>query len=473
MANPSFNWSNWSDNATNNTGTSITVGATGSQGTNGTINQGDLLIACVIVSSTSTTTDPGSHTWPIGWTRVVDDWNTEPNTILGDFNYHYSWAWKIATAGETASYSVSWTNAARGVSWVLFDYIGAVDVNGNADATTASTTSMVAPSISPIGTSDIELIIGLYGVTLTSYTLPGGFTQRANVGTTSGSRPEIIAGDIQLSVSGATGTKTITTGSAGVPSAIAIGIKPIIAKWQNNFYKDPSCNPGTTVNLTTNSNSILAGDLLIAIIGVNGTLGVDPGTISLAGGWTQISNDFTYNTTAGNAFRRAIFYRIAGASEPSSYAASWSVSQYVSWALLDYGQYVIDVTGATIYNPNSYAETLAVAPSITPTTALDIEICIYMLNAASGGTNTLPATLGAEINQTESDSAAPYIGVGDIQLLSSSATATQTMISTDGGSGFWMWIADSITIKTGGGNWVPPYSGPFGRIIQLGPTPYH
>lgn len=226
-----LNFANWSDNINPNTGTTFNVGSTNPQGANGTIAVGDLLIGEVVIASTVATTDPGANTWPSGWTRVVDDWNTHPNSAFGDPNYHYSWAWKIATSGDlTGSYAVSWTNAAKGASWALFDYVGAnattpIDASGNTDQTTSGANHMIAPSITPTGTTDINLIIGMYAQALNPYTLPAGFTQRALVGSTSSDRPDIIAGDIQLAVSGATGTRIINSAN-GVPSAISIAIAP-------------------------------------------------------------------------------------------------------------------------------------------------------------------------------------------------------------------------------------------------------
>lgn len=225
------NFFNWSDNVNANTSTSLNVGATNPQGSNGTISVGDLLIGVLVVASTVAATDPGSHSWPSGWTRVIDVWDTHPNTAFGDPNYHYSWAWKIATSGDlTGSYAVSWANAAKGASWALIDYTGAnvttpIDASGNADATTAAINHMIAPSISPAGAADINLIIGIYGQGLIPYTMPSGFTQRALVGSTSSDRPDIVAGDSQLSSSGATGTRTIQCAD-GAPSAISIAIAP-------------------------------------------------------------------------------------------------------------------------------------------------------------------------------------------------------------------------------------------------------
>ena len=70
---------------------------------------------------------------------------------------------------------------------------------------------------------------------------------------------------------------------------------------------------GNTTSLTINRPaSTAAGDLLLATIATDG----NP-TISAPAGWTQIDQ----GPAAGNAARLAVFYRIAGASEPASYMA--------------------------------------------------------------------------------------------------------------------------------------------------------
>jgi hypothetical protein len=210
------------------------------------------------------------------------------------------------------------------------------------------------------------------------------------------------------------------------------------------------------------------GELMLISIAVAPATNVDPGAISVTGGtggWTQISNDYVFNTANGNGFRRAIFYRVAGASEPATYTASWTNSDKFSFSFIGYtgaSATPLDIAGATVHNLNNFTLVLAAAPSVTPVGATDLEICVYSYNGASGGTNTLPAALTSRLNQTQSDSVAPWIGIGDIQLSSNNPTAVQTMQSTNTASGFWIWTADSITIS-------PPAAGgdTFGNQMNL------
>ena len=226
---PVINWSNRSTTAGTWTTATMNVGSDNKNGSNGTFTSGDLLIAIICISASVEATDPGSVSWPAGWTPIINVWDTEPNSVFGDINYRYSVAWKIAGGSETGSYAATWTSNTRGASWLLFDIGGAngstpIDASGSHDATAASVSSMVAPSISPTGSNDLLLIAGMYAQGHSPYTTPSGFTLVTGLSATSSGTPDLISYDKALSSSGATGTATITASVSGVYSALSIAI---------------------------------------------------------------------------------------------------------------------------------------------------------------------------------------------------------------------------------------------------------
>jgi hypothetical protein len=123
--------------------------------------------------------------------------------------------YKIAGGSETGAYNFTVTTA-QTYAWVLIDYSGtASTVDASTSTTsTAGGVSIVAPSVSPAGSTD-WLICAWYAVDLagsTPYTFPGGFNSRANNanGGVFAVTPAIGIADTVLVSSGATGTQTAT-----------------------------------------------------------------------------------------------------------------------------------------------------------------------------------------------------------------------------------------------------------------------
>ena len=90
----SFNWANYSNLTTSNVSvSSVNVGATNAQTTNGSIASGDLLLATLGCSYS--TTDPGTIVAPSGWNSIYQNVNAGAQQRIAVF-------WKTAGALKAA-----------------------------------------------------------------------------------------------------------------------------------------------------------------------------------------------------------------------------------------------------------------------------------------------------------------------------------------------------------------------------------
>jgi hypothetical protein len=220
----SINWSNKSSNTTGNIGvTSLTIGSTNAAESNGSIASGDFLIAILEVVAAS---DPGSAATSMtsaGFTTTFDhfDSNQVKRMYVG---------WKVAGSSESGTYSASWATASTGASWTLID-LASVNTSSPIDTSTITDTSydgglMPAPSISPSGSADWLMCVWFEAGGNNPYTVASGMTLLFDVGSSSSDRPEIMVGYLQLSSSGATGTKNASAANNTQTSGASIAFKP-------------------------------------------------------------------------------------------------------------------------------------------------------------------------------------------------------------------------------------------------------
>jgi hypothetical protein len=203
-----FNWVNGSDTGgSSTTSISLAVGAN-------TINSGDLVIAAISLYGSAAI--PSSITPPDGtWTNL----GTQIANVFGDGQAIVTYG-KVMGAGQTGPYVFTWTTAVVGAG-ALIDYSGTnaspFDAfAGAASGTNTSSVSWVAPSVSPVGSTDTLVCCwASKGGTGTAPTLPGGFTSRYNNNSGSSTVPDLVIGDKVLSASGATGTATATGSNQG------------------------------------------------------------------------------------------------------------------------------------------------------------------------------------------------------------------------------------------------------------------
>ncbi len=203
------------------------------------------------------------------------------------------------------------------------------------------------------------------------------------------------------------------------------------------------------------------GDLLIALVadydGAGSNIPTPPN------GWLLVRDDSGSNS---NRITSWLYYKIAGNSEPSSYA--WSIGS--QWAVGAMGAWrgsmsaPIDIATGTVAIGNSPVS--ASPPTSNPTYSNELRICFYASQGGSAPGLSLPGTLSERLSVGSSKEGF-RLGFGD-----ANAAASGNFSATETGSG--VLSAQSILIVAASGSGptptapvptstpTPPLSTPFG-----------
>lgn len=197
-------------------GTGLGTAATTYTMTMPTASAGDILIAIFSVRGGSNTT----VTAPGGWTLITVVHTGAGTAEISTYAY-----WHEHSGSEPASYDWTFSSAQR-ASGGITPYSGVntttpVDVYGS--QTNASSTSIVAPSVDATVT-DGYLVVGA-GTAVGTSTMnqPGGYTEFWDIQVSACTTESCGKA---LTASGATGTTTVTAGSAAKNNGITIVLKP-------------------------------------------------------------------------------------------------------------------------------------------------------------------------------------------------------------------------------------------------------
>jgi Hint domain len=196
-----FRWQQ-SGNSNLDLGTSASLTA-------GAIQQGDLLIACVVPQTPGGTLSPGSVVAPPGWIQL-DNSSIQLDGVPGNAAIFY----KIANGSEGNAFTFSWANSAD-YSWTLLDYSG-VDPSSPIDAFGDQTndgghynTDTMAPSVNATaGDTLVNIWISKGGAE--QYAADPSTHVRVNTDSNTFELPEIMVADKHLSASGPTGADVMT-----------------------------------------------------------------------------------------------------------------------------------------------------------------------------------------------------------------------------------------------------------------------
>ena len=177
-------------------GTSITITAPAS------ISRGNLLIAVISTTNTSTLATPS-------------DWAVLTSLTIGQVSY-----WKIATSNEPANYTWTWTTASVACGIIVQATGGSLfPVDVTAGLVNASSANITAPTITPRQTTD--LLISIYtSLAAGAITVPAS---QNNIGGTTGNSRAIICGYENLSDTYATGTLTSNNTNVSNNDTVTIG----------------------------------------------------------------------------------------------------------------------------------------------------------------------------------------------------------------------------------------------------------
>jgi hypothetical protein len=184
---------------------------------------------------------------------------------------------------------------------------------------------------------------------------------------------------------------------------------------------------GTTLAITK-PTGVASGHVMIATITATGT-----GALTPPSGWT-VAKD----TTQGTAIRQITYYRVAGASEGTSYSWGLGTTRQASGGIVDYsgvnGTAPIDATGTA-----SGASGNAVAASVTTSVAND-----QVIVAAGVNTST---TFTPPTGTTERyDVPSPSTTTDTADFVQATAGATGSKTATPA-STTTPWIAQTIALR--------------------------
>ena len=143
-----------------------------------------------------------------------------------------------------------------------------------------------------------------------------------------------------------------------------------------NHVATAAGNNGTgSTSVTVNKPTGTAeGHVMLAVVGVRGGSGV---TVSAPAGWTQINTN-----NSGTTLRSTTFYKVAGASEGSSYTFTWSGSNKASGVISTYSG--VD-TSSPINAQASQANSSSMAMTISgPLSTVESTVMVAMYSHAAG-----------------------------------------------------------------------------------------
>lgn len=158
-----------------------------------------------------------------------------------------------------------------------------------------------------------------------------------------------------------------------------------------------------------------AGDVMIAQVSVVGGSGT---TITAPAGWTQIVLD-----NSGSAVRQGLYYRVASAAEPASYAWSFSSSQRNAIGILTY-RGVDTVTPVNASNSSNAGASTSVTAAAVTTTSWNTQIVGFFTVSYGGSSFTPPAGM------TERYDAGTFAGPNGVTI--EAADVAQAAVGSSG-----------------------------------------
>jgi hypothetical protein len=328
------------------------------------VQAGDLLIAFIVNSNQAATFDGSSD----GWTLRA--------TNTGAANVWYLLT-KVATGSE-ASYLFRVSTGTLTLS--VLAYRGCEPCQVQVGTTTfANSATQTGASITASNQGTL-LFYSYVESASTVTTAPSGMTQR--VAQTANSPSASVYELANVSQTTVTGDKTIVYSTSGQGAGVLVQIKTAQRQVITPQYI-AQANAATTVastDLTINKpTGTVENDLMVAFIQASNN-----NTWSLSG-WTSVSSD--------NG--QAILYRVAGASEGSSYTFVQSLSNTSQGVIATFRYCSYDAVGTVLTTASAY-------PSVT--TASKYQLCITFGGRHASTTFTAPAGMTTIFNTTSAPS---------------------------------------------------------------------
>ncbi len=270
----------------------------------------DVMVASIAVRpNTATITAPG------GWTlqKRTDNASATASSLA----VYY----RVAGGSEPSSYT--WTFSTSTGSAGGIQTFSNVDTNNPIDIDSGQNTASGLTHASPTVTTTMTntmLVTSHEFSSAATWTPPGGMTEA--IDTASVTVPNVAGISLEANYAtqasaAATGAKTATASNdADVGNAHTLALRPLIT-----FRAASSANaPSGTLSLVINAPAgTVSSDVLIASIAVR----PNTATITPPASWTLIRRT---DNASGTANSVAVYYKVAGGSEPSSYTWTFSAS---------------------------------------------------------------------------------------------------------------------------------------------------
>jgi large repetitive protein len=199
----------------------------------GGIVVGDVILAGVAIAGGSGVT----VTPPTGWTAVT--------TATNSTSVRTAVFWKAVTASEPTSYMFTLSVGAK-AAVAVSAYVGAdpvTPVDSAATSTNGSSTSQVAPSVTPTG--NYRQLVEWFGVAnATTFTPPSGLVERVDLATSGTASVSLEVAEKALTGATATGALTASTGVAAEGAHVVLALRPlattVLDRYSNGAVLDSS-----------------------------------------------------------------------------------------------------------------------------------------------------------------------------------------------------------------------------------------
>jgi hypothetical protein len=345
--------------------------------------ENDVMLATVVYAG-------GVLTAAAGWTQVLSQAGT--GVTLAVYR---------RTAGSSEASSYTWgLSTADGLAVAISAYSGVNGTNPIADSNSqanASSTSMIAPGVTPASAVDMLVFAGGAAGDIRA-TAPGSMTEDADAGTTGVS---VFVADQLLASGDATGTRTATLASAAANAGALVSLRPVYTA---------AVNATITVNAPT---GLADNDVLIATVAHSG------GALTTPAGWTAL------RTVTGTGVTLAAYRRVASA-EPATYTWSLDSADTIAVAIAAYTN--VD-TAAPVDTHDGQANasgTSMTAPAITTTETN--AVLLFAGGVAGNVRATAPGSM-TELIDTGTGAAAIYLASESLGAAGSTDTRTATLAS--------------------------------------------
>jgi len=421
-------------------------------GTGPTVNRptgtmpGDLLIATMVQDQDNTVAQPGNMSMPSGWTLLAN----RGSATLGGFVHVW---WKIAASSDPTSWKISDNSTSANACDCCATIMAFTGWDSTWTPTVAWRDNAASVTFTaPGGTGVVDgLLLNVYarGDSSGAVATFSGYSgaQTAVPGATqspSGSYTSLTAATEPTTSTTATGTRTVTSSDSSKSIAWSMVIPPgaAPADRQTIVVRDSTKArvDGTSIP-ATRPVGVVAGDVLYAW-----HVADDAPPTGAPAGWTSV-----FNGGVATRYMR-IWRKVAGASEPSSYA--FTTSATASHSLVIAALAGVDTTTpedvAFASNNQTTASSSGTAPSVTTVTPGALLLCAWDNRAGTAATSITPPAAMTEYE----DTAAQYVCLAVAGETRDAAGATGTRVATAGLSDTWFNVA--FAVRPALANTTPP-----------------